>query len=81
MPAVLLLPDGLEMFFSGPSARNYLTSVAAAVGFHKDERAYLGRWSMGMVSSQEYVRTARQVVFKIQRTVQGPCGGRRGTVL
>ena len=69
MPAVLLLPDGLEMFFSGHSARNYLTSVAAAVGFHKDERAYLGRWSMGMVSSEEYVRTARQVVFKIQRTV------------
>ena len=69
MPAVLLLPDGLEMFFSGHSARNYLTSVAAAVGFHKDERAYVGRWSMGMVSSEEYVRTARQVVFKIQRTV------------
>ena len=46
---------GLETFFSGHSPRNYLTSVAAALGFHKDERAYLGRWSMGMVSSEEYV--------------------------
>ena len=69
MPAAHLLPDGLESFYSGHSPRNYLTSVAAALGFHKDERAYLGRWSMGMVSSEEYVRTSRQVVFKIQRTV------------
>ena len=67
--AALLLPDGLEAFFTGHSPRNYLTSVAAALGFQKDERAYLGRWSMGMVSSEEYVRTARQVVFKIQRAV------------
>ena len=69
MPAAHLLPDGLEAFYSGHSPRNYLTSVAAALGFHKDERAYLGRWSMGMVSSEEYVRTSRQVVFKIQRAV------------
>eukprot|EP00435_Cladocopium_sp_Y103_P066733 s1270_g29.t1 len=69
MPAVHLLPDGLESFFSGHSPRNFLTSVAATIGFSRDERAYLGRWSMGMVSSEEYVRTARQVVFKIQRAV------------
>ena len=66
---MLLLPDGLESFFSGHSTRNFLTSVAAVVGFSRDERAYLGRWSMGMVSSEEYVRTARQVIFKIQRAV------------
>ena len=69
MHHVLLLPDGLEAFFSGHSARNFLTSVAAVVGFSRDERAYLGRWSMGMTSSEEYVRTSRQVVFKIQRAV------------
>eukprot|EP00435_Cladocopium_sp_Y103_P022461 s3398_g5.t1 len=69
MPAVHLLPDGLEAFFTGHSPRNFLTSVAAAIGFQKDERAYLGRWSMGMVASEEYVRTSRQVVFKIQRAV------------
>ena len=42
MPAQLLLPDGLEAFFSGHSPRNFVTSVAAALGFSKDERAYLG---------------------------------------
>ena len=65
----LLLPDSLESHFSGHSPRNFMTSVAAAIGFHKDERAYLGRWSMGMVASEEYVRTSRQVVFKIQKSV------------
>ncbi|CAK9114221.1 unnamed protein product [Durusdinium trenchii] len=65
----LLLPDGLETHFTGHSPRNFLTSVAATIGFSKDERAYLGRWAMGMAASEEYVRTSRQVVFKIQRQV------------
>ena len=30
----LLLPDGLESHFTGHSPRNFLTSVAAAIGFH-----------------------------------------------
>ena len=68
-PAQLLLPDGLECHFSGHSPRNFLTSVAACLGFSKDMRAYLGRWSIGVTSSEEYVRTARQVVFRIQRAV------------
>ena len=65
----LLLPDGLEMHFSGHSPRNFVTSVAALLGYSRDMRAYLGRWSIGMTSSEEYVRTARQVVHKIQRAV------------
>ena len=65
----LLLPDGLETHFTGHSPRNFLTSVAAAIGFHRDQRAYLGRWAMGMVASEEYVRTSRQVVFTIQKAV------------
>ena len=65
----LLLPDGLEQFFTGHSPRNFMTSVAAVLGFSKDQRAYLGRWTMGMVSSEEYVRTSRQVVTLIQKTV------------
>ena len=69
MPHALLLPDGLETFYSGHSPRNFLTSVAAAIGFSRDERAFLGRWRMGMSSSEEYVRTSRQVVFKIQKAV------------
>lgn len=35
MPHVLLLPDGLESFFSGHSPRNFLTSVAAARFFKR----------------------------------------------
>eukprot|EP00435_Cladocopium_sp_Y103_P074208 s172_g47.t1 len=66
---LLLLPDGLESHFTGHSPRNFMTSVAAAIGFHRDQRAYLGRWAMGMVASEEYVRTARQVVFSIQKAV------------
>ena len=66
---LLLLPDGLESHFTGHSPRNFLTSVAATIGFSKDQRAYLGRWSMGMAASEEYVRTSRQVVFSIQREV------------
>eukprot|EP00435_Cladocopium_sp_Y103_P046057 s2413_g13.t1 len=68
---ILLLPDGLECPFTGHSPRNFMTSVAAAIGYHRDQRAYLGRWAMGMVASEEYVRTARQVVFSIQRAVNG----------
>ena len=68
-PNQLLLPDGLEKFFTGHSPRNFMTSVAAVIGFSRDERAFLGRWSMGTVSAEEYVRTSRQVVFKIQRAV------------
>eukprot|EP00435_Cladocopium_sp_Y103_P019633 s6042_g4.t1 len=68
-PHALLLPDGLESFYSGHSARNFLTSIAAAIGFSRDERSFLGRWSMGMVSAEEYVRTSRQVVFRIQKAV------------
>ena len=69
MSASLLLPDGLEMHYTGHSPRNFLTSVAALLGFSKDMRAYLGRWAIGMTSSEEYVRTARQVVYKIQKAV------------
>lgn len=65
----LLLPDGLESYFTGHSPRNFLTSVAAVLGFSKDMRAYLGRWAMGMTSSEEYIRTSRQVVYKIQKSV------------
>ena len=65
----LLLPDGLEQFFTEHSPRNFMTSVAAVLGFSRDQRAYLGRWSMGMVASEEYARTSRQVVTLIQKTV------------
>ena len=69
VPNSLLLPDNLERHFSGHSARNFMTSIAAVLGFHRDQRAFLGRWAMGMTSSEEYVRTSRQIVFSIQQAV------------
>ena len=69
VPNLLLLPDGLEKHFSGHSPRNFMTSVAAVLGYGRDQRAYLGRWAMGMSASEEYVRTSRQVVLSIQRAV------------
>ena len=33
----LLLSDGLESFFSGHSPRNFLTSIAAAIGYSRRE--------------------------------------------
>ena len=57
--------------FSGHSPRNYLTSAAALLGFSKDMRAYLGRWAIGMTSSEEYVRTARQVVTRFSNLSTG----------
>lgn len=66
---LLLLPDGLASFFTGHTPRNFLASVAAVLGYSKDMRAYLGRWTMGMSASEEYIRTSRQVVYKIQKSV------------
>ena len=42
------------------------TSIAAVLGFTKEQRAYLGRWMIGMTASEEYVRTSRQIIPKIQ---------------
>ena len=69
VPNLPLLPDGLEKHFSGHSPRNFMTSVAAVLGYGRDQRAYLGRWAMGMSASEENVCTSRQVVLSIQRAV------------
>ena len=62
----LLLPDSLEDDYTGHSPRNWLTSIAAVLGFTKEYRAYLGRWMIGVTASEEYVRTSRQIITKIQ---------------
>ncbi len=62
----LLLPDSLGDYYTGHSPRNWLTSIAAVLGFTKEQRSYLGRWMIGMTASEEYVRTARQIITKIQ---------------
>ena len=54
--------------WTGHSKRSTVTSILAAVGFTKEDRAYLRRWASS--SSEEYVRT--------ERGVGGRVGGRRG---
>ncbi|CAK0793697.1 unnamed protein product [Prorocentrum cordatum] len=55
-------------FWSEHSERIFLVSIAAALGVKKDDRDYLGRWRAGN-QSDDYVRTARQIVMEIQARV------------
>eukprot|EP00439_Symbiodinium_sp_Y106_P029107 s7427_g3.t1 len=50
------------------SERNFTSSVASAAGVERERRAYLGRWHV-VESSDEYVRTAWQVVTGLQRLI------------
>ena len=47
--------------------RDVLPSFAAVLGIEKTERDYLGRWTPEQ--SNDYVRTACQVVCKVQRSI------------
>ena len=65
-----LMSEGVHRFYTGHSPRNFLTSVAAAVGVSKDDRDFLGRWMIARAKgSAEYTRTSRAVVQSIQETV------------
>ena len=50
------------------SERNFTSSVASAAGVDRERRAYLGRWHV-VEASDEYLRTAWQVVTGLQRLV------------
>ena len=65
----VLLPGDCALHFVGHSARNFLTSVAAAIGVPKDDRDYLGRWKIGGGGSADYTRTSRQIVHRVQDKV------------
>lgn len=53
------------------SERNWLVSMAAALGIHREERQVLGRWAV-KESSDEYVRSARRLIAQVQlKVVQG----------
>ncbi|CAE7332120.1 unnamed protein product, partial [Symbiodinium microadriaticum] len=52
----LLLPGECALHFAGHSARNFLTSVAAAIGVPEGDRDYLGRWKVGGGGSADYTR-------------------------
>ena len=45
----LLLVENSAAFFTGRSPRNWMPSVAAALGYRSDERDFLGRWLIGCV--------------------------------
>ena len=62
----LLLVENSAAFFAGHSCRNWMPSVAAALGYLSDEKDFLGRWLIGGAGSAEYTRTARQVVRSVQ---------------
>ena len=65
-----LMSEGAHRFYTGHSPRNFMTSVAAAIGHSKDDRDYLGRWLVNRATgSAEYTRTSREVVHRLQKSV------------
>ncbi|CAE7235547.1 unnamed protein product [Symbiodinium sp. CCMP2592] len=61
-----LLPGYTSSHFTGHSARNFLSSVGAAIDVDPRELDYLGRWKVGGEGSATYIRTSRQVVHRLQ---------------
>eukprot|EP00435_Cladocopium_sp_Y103_P059148 s1782_g21.t1 len=63
----LVLPD-LYRLWTEHSERNWLITMAASTGIHREERQALGRWAV-KESSDEYIRAAQRIVSKIQAEV------------
>jgi hypothetical protein len=55
-------------YWTEHSERNFLPTVAAALGFDKNKRDYIGRWKPG-AQSDDYVRSTRQILDKLQSEV------------
>ena len=69
----LLICDAAAVFWKEHSERNWLNSMLAAIEVSKELRDYVGRWHVS--SSDEYLRTAQQVVIGLQeRLVNYFCG-------
>ena len=69
-PRALLFPKGLEAFWTGHAFRDWLPSLAAALGVPKPDRDFLGRWAINTSGgSSDYVRTSRDVVQRVQGLV------------
>ena len=64
-----LVPETLNLFWTGHSARHFATQAAAGIGISKERRDFLGRWSIGRVGSNAYLHTSRQVVEGIQKEI------------
>ena len=65
--ATLLLTRLVAGFYSLHSPRNWLVSNAAVFGVDPQRRQYCGRWSV--VATDEYTRTAREIVHSVQEWV------------
>ena len=63
----LLICEELVGFWKGHSPKKFLNGRAALAGVKKAERDYLGRWKPDQ--SDDYLITARTVVWKIQEKV------------
>eukprot|EP00435_Cladocopium_sp_Y103_P064066 s851_g25.t1 len=64
-----LVPETLNLFWTGHSARHFATQAAAAIGVPKERRDYLGRWAIGRIGSDAHLHTSRQVVESVQREI------------
>ena len=64
-----LVPSQLLVYFKGHGPRHFLVTLAAAMGWPKDDRDYLGRWGIDRHQSNDYVLSARQIVLGIQAGV------------
>ncbi len=59
--------------------RHFLPSVAASVDIGKEQRDYVGRWHVNLHQSADYVHTSRQIVTRVQETVnRSICSGGPG---
>ena len=64
-----LVPTELSLFWKGHSPRHFLPQASAAIGCDKQDRDFLGRWSIGRVGSNAYLHTSRQITERIQQQV------------
>ena len=57
------------MYWTGHSMRHFLPTVAASIDIGKEQRDYVGRWHVNLHQSADYVHTSRQIVIKVQESV------------
>ena len=63
------VPTEMSLFWKGHSPRHFLPQASAAIGCDKQDRDFLGRWSIGRVGSNAYLHTSRQITERIQQQV------------
>ena len=71
----LLIPPPGEQFWSEHSERNFTSGQAGVLGISQPEIDRLGRWKTkaNTSGSDDYMRTGRQIVRKIQKKIIAAC--------